>query len=148
MSIIYCFISEWKCWETVLLFQHYQNYTYGILWNLYCRIDIYYLPFHRWIQILKNIVFYNITQNNIFGFLWKLGSCIDVYSLLFHFWMEMLRNSVSFSTLPKLYGILRPIYTWVWFRIRLTHFSKYKNNYILQRGLAHCEITLWNRMCK
>ncbi len=43
---------------------------------------------------------------------------------------------------------LRPIYTWVWFRIRLAHFPKYKNNYILKNGLAYCEIALRNRTCK
>ena len=43
---------------------------------------------------------------------------------------------------------LRPIYTWVQFRIRLAHFPKYKNNYILKNGLAYCEIALRNRMCK
>jgi hypothetical protein len=43
---------------------------------------------------------------------------------------------------------LRSIYTWVRFRIRLAHFPKYKNNYILKNGLAYCEIALRNRMCK
>ena len=43
---------------------------------------------------------------------------------------------------------LRPIYTWVRFRIRLAHFPKYKNNYILKNGLAYCEIALRNRTCK
>ncbi len=43
---------------------------------------------------------------------------------------------------------LRPIYTWVRFRIRLAHYPKYKNNYILKNGLAYCEIVLRNRTCK
>ncbi len=49
-----------------------------------------------------------------------------------------------------IYGLspLRPIYTWVRFRIRLAHFPKYKNNYILKNGLAYCEIALRNRTCK
>jgi hypothetical protein len=41
-----------------------------------------------------------------------------------------------------------PIYTWVRFRIRLAHYPKYKNNYILKNGLAYCEIALRNRTCK
>ena len=44
--------------------------------------------------------------------------------------------------------MLRPIYTWVRFRIRLAHFPKYKNNYNLKNGLAYCEIALQNRTCK
>ena len=40
---------------------------------------------------------------------------------------------------------LRPIYTWVRFRIRLAHFPKYKNNYILKNGLAYCEIARVNK---
>ena len=36
--------------------------------------------------------------------------------------------------------MLRPIYTWVRFRIRLAHFPKYKNNYNLKNGLAYCKI--------
>jgi len=43
---------------------------------------------------------------------------------------------------------LLPIYTWVWFRIRLAHFPQYKNNYNLKNGLAYCEIALQNRTCK
>jgi len=43
---------------------------------------------------------------------------------------------------------LRPIYTWVRFCIRLAHFPKYKNNYILKNGLAYCEIVLRNETCK
>ncbi len=43
---------------------------------------------------------------------------------------------------------IRSIYTWVRFRIRLAHFPKYKNNYILKNGLAYCEIALRNRTCK
>jgi len=44
--------------------------------------------------------------------------------------------------------MLRPIYTWVRFRIRLAHFPKYKNNYNLKNGLAYYEIALQNRTCK
>ncbi len=44
--------------------------------------------------------------------------------------------------------ILRPIYMWVRFRIRLAHLPKYKNNYILKNGLSYCEIALSNRTCK
>ena len=40
---------------------------------------------------------------------------------------------------------LRPIYTWVRFRIRLAHFPKYKNNYILKNGLAYCKIARVNK---
>ena len=43
---------------------------------------------------------------------------------------------------------LRPIYTWVRFRIKLAHFPNYKNNYILKNTLAYCEIALRNRTCK
>jgi hypothetical protein len=53
----------------------------------------------------------------------------------------------AFYKIQLLYA-LRPIYTWVRFRIRLAHFPKYKNNYILKNGLAYCEIALRNRTCK
>jgi len=50
----------------------------------------------------------------------------------------------AFYKIQLLYA-LRPIYTWVRFRIRLAHFPKYKNNYILKNGLAYCEIARVNK---
>jgi len=42
--------------------------------------------------------------------------------------IEVGTNAYDYSCLRS---VLRPIYMWVWFRIRLAHFPKYKNNYIL-----------------
>jgi hypothetical protein len=57
-------------------------------------------------------------------------------------------NAKSRTKFASVNAPLRSIYTWVRFRIRLAHFPKYKNNYILKNGLAYCEIALRNRTCK
>jgi hypothetical protein len=62
--------------------------------------------------------------------------------------VQKLYNKAALNNLVFIHNTLRPIYTWVRFRIRLAHFPKYKNNYILKNGLAYCEIALWNRTCK
>ncbi len=40
------------------------------------------------------------------------------------------------------FTFLKSIYMWVRFHIRQAYFPKYKNNYILNNGLAYCEIEL------
>jgi hypothetical protein len=76
-----------------------------------------------------------------------VDSCSKVMPLFF------LTQALSMCIIRSLWWLivfktLRPIYTWVQFRIRLAHFPKYKNNYILKNGLAYCEIALRNRTCK
>jgi hypothetical protein len=73
---------------------------------------------------------------------------VQLIEKMLYIYSSVYRKTVCTYGSVKRKKTLRPIYTWVRFRIRLAHFPKYKNNYILKNGLAYCEIALRNRTCK
>ncbi len=80
-------------------------------------------------------------EKTIYTCRWRLRFETDFSILKLHCWAKS-PTQIACVNKP-----LRSIYTWEGFHIMLAQLPTYKNSYVLWKGLAYCEIMLWNWTC-